>query len=154
MLALAAGLAQRALSPGATRPSAPRTVVATAVAGGSVGLAASSARAFRRHGTTLEPFDPSQATVLVTTGVNAVTRNPMYVGMAGLLVAHAVRRGSRAALLPVAAFVVVIDRFQVGAEERALLANFGGAYDAYRRSVPRWLDGRSIGAGGRALRRS
>ena len=122
------------------------------VGGASIGLAVAAARQFRRQGTTLEPFDPSQATVLVTTGVNAVSRNPMYVGMAGLLVANAVRLGSWTALLPVAAFTVFIDRVQVAAEEPALLANFGADYEAYRRSVPRWLDLRSISTVRRDLR--
>jgi protein-S-isoprenylcysteine O-methyltransferase Ste14 len=63
----------------------------------------------------------------------------MYVGLTGLLVANAVRRGSWQALLPVAAFTIVIDRFQIAAEESALLANFGADYEAYRDTVPRWL---------------
>lgn len=154
LLALAAGLAQRAMTRGGPRPSAGRTVVATVLVGASVGLAASSVRQFRSRGTTLEPFDPSQAAVLVTTGVNAVTRNPMYVGMSGLLVAHAVGRGSWSALLPAAAFVLVMDRSQIAAEEPALRANFGGDYDAYRAAVPRWLDRRSVEVARRALDRA
>ena len=116
-----------------------------------MGVAAASARQFRRQGTTLEPFDPSRAAVLVTTGVNAVSRNPMYVGLAGLLVANAVRRGSWAVFLPVAVFTVVIDRLQITAEEPALLAKFGADYEAYRASVPRWLDRRSVTNGRQAL---
>jgi protein-S-isoprenylcysteine O-methyltransferase Ste14 len=108
-----------------------------------MGLAGASARQFRRRGTTLEPFDPTRAAVLVTTGVNAVSRNPMYVGLAGLLVANALRRGAWTALFPVAAFTIVVDRLQVAAEEPALLANFGAEYEEYRASVPRWLDRRS-----------
>jgi protein-S-isoprenylcysteine O-methyltransferase Ste14 len=144
LLASLAGLAQRALTKGAPPPSAVRAVAATAITAASIGLAAASGREFRARGTTVEPFDPSRSTVLVTTGVNAVTRNPMYVGMAGVLVANAIRRGSWAALLPVAVFAVVIDRLQIAAEERALADNFGGEYDAYRASVPRWLDRRSV----------
>lgn len=109
-----------------------------------MGLAAASARQFRRQGTTVEPFEPSRATALVTTGVNAISRNPMYVGMAGLLVAHAMRLRSTTALLPAAVFIVVIDRVQIAAEEAALVAKFGADYEAYRESVPRWLDRRSI----------
>ena len=145
LLALAAGLAQQRLGGPARPPSAGRALVATTVAAASTGLAGAAARQFRRHGTTLEPFDPSRATVLVTTGVNGVSRNPMYLGLAGVLVANAVRRGSWTALLPVAAFVVVIDRLQIAAEEPALLATFGAEYEAYRSSVPRWLDRRSLG---------
>jgi protein-S-isoprenylcysteine O-methyltransferase Ste14 len=102
-------------------------------------MATASARQFRDRGTTLEPFDPSHATVLVTTGANAISRNPMYVGLSGLLLANAIRRGSWAALLPAGGFVLVMDRVQITAEERALLANFGSDYEAYRATVPRWL---------------
>jgi len=114
-------------------------------AAASAALAASAASQFRSQGTTLEPFDPTQASVLVTTGANAVSRNPMYVGLTGLLVANAVRLGSWKALLPVAAFTMVIDRLQIAAEESALLANFGADYQDYRATVPRWLGPRSLG---------
>lgn len=151
LLALAAGLAQRAVSRGAASPSVPRNLGALAIAGAAVGLAGDAVRAFRGAGTTVEPMDPTRASVLVSTGVNSVTRNPMYVGLTGLLVAHAVRRGSWSALVPAAAFVAVIDRYQVAAEEQALHDLFGAEYDAYRRSVPRWLDGRSVSAAHRLL---
>jgi protein-S-isoprenylcysteine O-methyltransferase Ste14 len=82
--------------------------------------------------------------VLVTSGANQVSRNPMYVGMAGVLVAHALWRGSWRALLPAAGFVAYIDRVQVAAEERALHERFGAEYDAYVAAVPRWLDRRSV----------
>ncbi len=68
----------------------------------------------------------------------------MYVGLAGLLVANAVRLGSWLALLPVATFTLVIDRVQIAAEESALLVNFGADYEAYRATVPRWLGRRSV----------
>jgi protein-S-isoprenylcysteine O-methyltransferase Ste14 len=118
-------------------------VAAGAVAAGSLAMAASAATLFRRHHTTVEPMDPSRATHLVTTGANSVSRNPMYVGMTGLLLAHALLRGSWAALLPVGGFVLVVDRVQVRAEEAALSARFGEEYAAYRARVPRWLDARS-----------
>ncbi|HZJ07028.1 MAG TPA: isoprenylcysteine carboxylmethyltransferase family protein [Nocardioidaceae bacterium] len=139
VLAIAAALAQRALTRGAQPPTAARAATASATAAVSGTLAAASARQFRRQGTTVEPFHPARASVLVTTGANAVSRNPMYVGLAGLLVANAVRRGSWMAVLLVAAFTLVIDRLQIAAEESALLANFGADYEAYRETVPRWL---------------
>ncbi len=108
-------------------------------AAASAAMAGTTARGFRRRGTTLDPFDPAQASVLVTTGANSVTRNPMYVGLAGLLVANAIRRGSWAALLPVVGFTLVIDRWQIASEEAALLAKFGADYAAYCGQVPRWL---------------
>lgn len=117
------------------------------VAVASLVLAGAAAEQFRRRGTTVEPFEPARASVLVTGGPNALTRNPMYVGMAGMLVANSLRRGSLAGLLPAAGFVAMMDRFQVAAEERALLQRFGDDYRAYRSSVPRWLDARSFGVG-------
>jgi protein-S-isoprenylcysteine O-methyltransferase Ste14 len=109
------------------------------VALASISIAGATATLFRRHATTVDPLHPEQASVLVTTGPNAVSRNPMYVGMAGLLVANSIRRGSWADVLPVAAFVLIIDRFQIRAEEEALLKRFGAEYDTYRASSSRWI---------------
>ena len=83
--------------------------------------------------------------MLVTSGANSISRNPMYVGLAGLLLAHAVWRGSGVALLPLAGFVAFIDRVQIHAEEVALLEKFGAEYAAYQATTPRWVDRRSLG---------
>ena len=143
---VAAGVVQRTLPGCGTAPL--RTVVAGGLAVASATLAGASSRAFRREGTTVLPFHPEQTSALVTTGVNSLTRNPMYVGMAGLLLAQAAYRGSWTALAPAAAFVAVIDVYQVRFEETALRERFGDVYDAYSRAVPRWLDGRSLGVVG------
>ena len=139
VLALTAALVQRALTRGAPPPSAVRTAASVATAAVSGLIASAAARQFTRAGTTLDPSDPTRVSVLVTTGANSVTRNPMYVGLSGLLLAYAIRRGSWTALLPVAAFVVVIDRLQILSEEAALSAQFGIDYEDYRQRVPRWL---------------
>ena len=144
VVALAAGLVQRALTGATVKPDAGRAALATVVGLASLSLAGASAGLFRRSATTVDPLHPDRASVLVTTGPNAITRNPMYVGMAGVLVAHAVWRGSWAALLPVAGFVAVVDRLQVAAEEPALLGRFGAEYESYRASTPRWVGVRSL----------
>ena len=102
-------------------------------------LVVGSVREFRRNHTTVDPVTPSRASTLVTSGPNRLTRNPMYVGMAGLLTAHAAFRGGWLTVLPVAAFVVVIDQLQIRPEEAALRERFGPAYDDYCRTVRRWL---------------
>ncbi len=138
VFALAAGIAQRLLAP--DRPSgAPRKVAAATIAAVSLGLDASAMAAFRRHRTTVNPLDPAKASTLVNSGAYALTRNPMYVGMAGLLTAHAVLRGGWLTPVPIAVFVVLIDRFQIPAEEAAMDRNFGEVYAEYRARVPRWL---------------
>ncbi len=84
-------------------------------------------------------MSPDQATSLVTGGPLQFSRNPMYVGMAGVLTAHAIARGRWPAGLPVIGFVAVIDRGQIPPEEAALVDNFGPAFTAYAEQVPRWL---------------
>lgn len=143
LIGLGAAAVQHVLAPGpgtgGSGSGTVRRVLAVSVAAGSAALMVGAARRFFAVGTTVEPFDPSQASVLVTDGPNALTRNPMYVGMAGVLTAHALARGGWATWLPVAGFVAVIDRVQVQPEEAALHARFGAEYDDYCRRVRRWL---------------
>ncbi|QIK67466.1 isoprenylcysteine carboxylmethyltransferase family protein [Nocardioides sp. HDW12B] len=138
VLGLAAALAQRALVP-RPRPSAPRRAVAVAVAAASAGLAGSAAGGFRRRGTTVNPIRLGESTELVVDGPFAHTRNPMYVGMAGVLTAHAVWRGRPAAALPLLAWVAVIDNLQIPPEEASMAELFGDRYASYRSTVPRWV---------------
>ena len=122
-----------------TKPTRLSGLSGLALAVGSFGVAISAARLFREHGTTDQPFHPEEATVLVTAGPYAYTRNPMYVGLAGMLVGHAIARRSALALLPIVGFLVVVDRLQIAAEEQALSTKFGPEYETYRARVPRWL---------------
>lgn len=84
--------------------------------------------------------------MLVTTGPNAFTRNPMYLGLALFLTSYALFRRSLLAFVPIAGVIAVIDRTQIPAEEAALERKFGAAYRDYVRRVPRWVGPRrSIG---------
>lgn len=136
--AVAGLLAQRALAPD-RRSGAVRRAAGWAVAAGAVGLIGSADLTFRRHRTTVNPFAPDKASALVTDGPFGFTRNPMYVGMALALTGHAIGRGGWRTLLPVAAFVAVIDRTQIPAEEAAMARLFEDDYAAYRARVPRWV---------------
>jgi protein-S-isoprenylcysteine O-methyltransferase Ste14 len=144
LVAVAAALAQRALGQAKDRPRTGRAAITTVVGLASTSMLAAAANGFRRRGTTVDPLHPDRASVLVTTGPNSISRNPMYLGMAGLLVAHAVWRGSWAALVPVVGFVAVIDRLQIEPEESALRATFGSEYESYREAAPRWVGLRSL----------
>jgi len=94
---------------------------------------------FVRARTTVNPLDPGKATALVASGVFRFTRNPMYLGMATLLLAWAVYLSNAAALAGLALFVAYINRFQIEPEERALKARFGEEFEAYCRRVRRWI---------------
>lgn len=98
---------------------------------------------FRHEETTVDPVHPQKASSLVTDGPNRFTRNPMYVGMGFLLVAHSIFRGSVLSTLPAVGFIAVIDRLQISAEEDALGKQFGEHFEQYCAAVPRWLDRRS-----------
>jgi len=76
---------------------------------------------------------------LVTEGLYAACRNPMYVG--NILIVTGLGFASNsvvslACLVSLALFAYVAI---VAAEERFLRGKFGAAYDAYCRDVPRWL---------------
>jgi len=102
-------------------------------------LIAVSLRSFAREGTTPNPLHPKNATELVTSGAYGFSRNPMYVGDAIALFGIAVWLGSLPSLLPIAAFIVYVDRVQIAAEEKAMAEIFGDRYAAYCREVRRWL---------------
>jgi protein-S-isoprenylcysteine O-methyltransferase Ste14 len=92
---------------------------------------------FRRARTSPFPWDASNA--LVTGGPYRYTRNPMYLGLAALVLSAAGFSGSLwpALTLPISIVLVVV--FAIRPEERYLEARFGDAYRAYRARVRRWL---------------
>ncbi len=94
---------------------------------------------FRRARTTVNPTTPQAASSMVRSGIYRHTRNPMYLGMLLVLVAWAVWLASLAACAVLPAFLLYINRFQIEPEERILAGLFAADFDAYRRSVRRWL---------------
>lgn len=94
---------------------------------------------FHRARTTVNPLRPEAASAFVVSGIYRVTRNPMYVGMAIVLLAWAIYLSHPLSLLGVVAFVAYIQRYQIAPEEKALRALFPGAFEAYSREVRRWL---------------
>jgi protein-S-isoprenylcysteine O-methyltransferase Ste14 len=95
--------------------------------------------AFRRARTTANPMRPETASSLVTSGVYRWTRNPMYLGWLPILAGWAVYLQHPVSLLVVPLFMLYLTRFQIVPEERALAANFGTQFEAYRKRVRRWL---------------
>lgn len=138
VLLVAAALAQTVFARGRT-PTRRSKTMATLLAAGSAATLVASAATLRSHGTTVDAAHPEHTTQLVTSGPYAVSRNPVYLALTGLLVARAIGRRCPAALLPAFGFAAVIGRTQIPREERALRKRFGKRYDRYRVAVPRWL---------------
>ena len=106
-----------------------------------IGLACDflGAVSFRKIKTTVNPMSPEKSSALVCTGIYKYSRNPMYLGMALLLLAWAIYLASAWALLGVLAYVLYITRFQIIPEERVMEKLFGQEYLAYKAKVRRWL---------------
>lgn len=118
--------------------SAPAWLIAIATITGAVFLLPAVV-SFVRHKTTVNPQSPEATTTLVTSGIYSVTRNPMYVGMLIILIAFVLWLAAVSAFLAVVAFFLMIDRFQIRGEERALTQIFGKPFQDYAAHVPRWL---------------
>ena len=115
----------------------PAIALALAALGGVVALA--GIFAFRNYRTTVNPLSPSTASVVVTTGVYRISRNPMYLGFLMALAGWAVHLSNVGAILLLPVFVAYLTRYQIKPEERALLAKFGSEYSQYMSRVRRWL---------------
>ena len=120
-------------------PTATGLVLTAAMIVGLVGLGliGSALGLFFRSETRPEPW--RAASFLVAAGPYRYTRNPMYLGMTlvGLAVAIAFASLSAALLAQLAA--LILDRVVIGREEAYLARRFGEEYQAYCRSVRRWL---------------
>lgn len=104
-----------------------------------IAIATLGAAVFRRAHTTVNPLHPEQTTQLVTSGIFQYTRNPMYLGMAIVLLGIALYLADVSALLGPAIFMRYITRYQIGPEEEILLEKFGDEFVAYQMRVRRWL---------------
>jgi len=125
-------------------PAAPvsaniRLVATIALALAGVATAIAGVAGVRRAKTTLNPFKPGTASSLVTSGIYRFTRNPMYLGLALVLLAWAVFLSSAWSLLGPLVFILYMTRFQIMPEERALSGIFGATYSQYQAKVRRWL---------------
>jgi protein-S-isoprenylcysteine O-methyltransferase Ste14 len=118
-------------------PGALRYGLAILLVMGGGALIVGAFRGFRRAGTNAEPWEPS--TSLVTDGVYAFTRNPMYVAMALFYLAIAIAADSTIALLFLVPLLIVMHYGVVLREERYLEAKFGDPYRHYKHAVRRWI---------------
>lgn len=115
-----------------------RPVLAAVLLLAGLVIAVAGVAHFRQARTTVNPLRPEQASAIVTTGIYARSRNPMYLGMLLVLAAWAAWLGSALALLGLPSFVAYMNRWQILPEERVLAARFPHEFARYARAVRRW----------------
>lgn len=113
-----------------------RIVIGAILIAAGAALALPAMRGFRSVGTHVEPWKPSRA--LVTAGVYAYIRNPMYVGLGFLVAGIGIALASDWTLVMLAAATLMMHFGVVLREERYLESKFGDAYRQYLAKVPRY----------------
>jgi protein-S-isoprenylcysteine O-methyltransferase Ste14 len=86
---------------------------------------------------TLSPLDPTRR--LVAGGLYRFTRNPMYVGVLSMLVGEALFFQSVWLGVYTLAIFLAFHLFIIIHEEPRMRRNFGEAYEAYCKTVRRWI---------------
>ena len=108
-----------------------------ALIGGSAALIAWSAATFRRGETPIMPR--RKPTALLTTGPFGLSRNPIYLGMLGIVAGAGLMLGSLGALVPAAFYWAVLRYRFIAGEEFHIRRNFGAEWDDYAARVRRWF---------------
>lgn len=107
---------------------------------GGITLIVLARQALGRQG---QPTDPGQPTsAVVTTGIFAVSRNPIYLGAACVLLGIALAGNLPWVIVLLAPSLYACHKVLIMPEERYLAARFGADYRVYTAAVCRWL-GRS-----------
>lgn len=114
----------------------PALGIALMAAGGMLALACVATFVTRGEGTPA-PIDPPRK--FVAAGPYKFVRNPMYIGGFLVLVGFGLYKRSPAILLFALPWLLLAHLFVVFYEEPHLRTKFGSPYDAYCRSVRRWL---------------
>ena len=79
------------------------------------------------------------ASSLQTTGIYAITRNPMYVGLAIVYLGITCFIGNWWNIILFPILFLLVQEYIIKREEKYLELEFGQGYDDYRRKVRRWL---------------
>jgi protein-S-isoprenylcysteine O-methyltransferase Ste14 len=113
-----------------------RIIIGVPLIAAGLAIAVMARRSFVQAGTNVQPWKPSLT--LVTGGVFAWMRNPMYLGLGLLTAGVAIMLASGWTLVLMIPAAFVLHYGVVLREERYLESKFGDKYRRYRESVPRY----------------
>ena len=94
-------------------------------------------RSMARAKTTIDPRVHSST--IVTSGIYAYSRNPIYLGWFVLIAGKGLINASALVLLVAVTMLTLLYWAVIVEEEKYLESKFGGEYLTYKRSVRRWL---------------
>tara|TARA_Y100000768_G_scaffold122786_1_gene90816 strand:- start:88 stop:534 length:447 start_codon:yes stop_codon:yes gene_type:complete len=94
---------------------------------------------FKKYKTTVNPLQPSNASHLVISGIFRFSRNPMYLGMALILLSLSFKFNLLGGLIVTALFIMFITKFQIIPEEEAMLSLFRDEFETYKENTRRWI---------------
>lgn len=124
-------------APLATTLPAPWAYIGLPIAALGLLLSIIGARTFKAKETNIMTFDKPDK--LVTTGLFAWSRNPMYLGFATCALGGAIFMGTLSPLIIAGMFCITLDRWYVRFEEAMMHATFGAEYASYCAQVRRWI---------------
>ena len=96
-----------------------------------------ASRSFKKVKTNIEPWKPTSK--IVSEGVFAYSRNPIYLAFALVPIGHGIILGSVGILLSLIPAVICTYFVAIKKEEQYLEQKFGSEYLDYKTKVRRWL---------------
>ena len=94
---------------------------------------------FKKQNTTVNPIKIENASSIVTCGVFKYSRNPMYLGMALILLGLALMFNLIGGTLFTLLFAIYITKFQIRPEEEVMEKLFGEDFLKYKKNVRMWI---------------
>jgi protein-S-isoprenylcysteine O-methyltransferase Ste14 len=94
-------------------------------------------RLFKQMNTTVKPY--LNPTKLITIGPFRISRHPMYLGMASILLGVALNHGTVSTFITPAMFIILMEILFIPYEENNLVNVFGEDYMTYKQKVRRWI---------------
>jgi protein-S-isoprenylcysteine O-methyltransferase Ste14 len=92
---------------------------------------------FKNLKTTVKP--DQKPTALIDYGPFRISRNPMYLGMALILIGAGIILGSITSFVGSAFFVFAMEVYFIPDEEKSLKDAFGENFEKYKNKVRRWI---------------
>ena len=106
---------------------------------GSFLIVLSAAVAFKKVQTTIDPTTPEKTSALVTSGIYAYSRNPMYLGILGGLIGSGLLLGNLLNLFLFPLYIMTMNKLFIKPEEKILESIFESAFVEYKQKVRRWI---------------